>query len=106
MQARPFPRFDRFHLAVLATVALLSGSVGAGIGVWIEDSGGATGITTLRQDLSSTARSERSLGAEAARHEAQASAYGHVRGDVARGRRADAARWEAAADFYRSLDKR
>ena len=106
MQVQPFPRFDRFHLAVLAAVALLSGSVGAGIGVWVEDSGDSTGIASSRQDVSSTARSERSLEADAARYEGQASHYGHVTADVARGRRADAARLEAAAAFYRSLDRR
>jgi hypothetical protein len=109
MQAKPVARFDRFHIASLVAVAVLSGSLGAGIGVWAETSGGSQtpGITTSRQDTSPGGRSQRALDAETARFEGQARFYARLEGlDVSRGRRAETARLEAAADFYRSLSKR
>ena len=108
MQAQTAARFDRSHIATLVAVAVLSGSLGAGIGVWAEGTGGSrtTESTTSRDGLSSVDRSQRALDAETARYAGQASLYEQQeRFDLRRGHRADAARWQAAADFYRSQGK-
>jgi hypothetical protein len=108
MQAQPLARIDRSHIASLVAVAVLFGSLGAGIAV-LADSGGSqtSGITTASQDTSPGGRSQRALDAETARFEGQARFYARLEGlDVSRGRRAETARLEAAADFYRSLGKR
>ena len=108
MQAQPVARFDRSHIASLVAVAVLSGFLGAGIGVWADSGGSQTsGITTSRRDIAPEGRPQRALDAETARFEGQARFYARLEGlDVRRGRRAETARLEAAADFYRSLDKR
>jgi hypothetical protein len=108
VQAQRVARIDRFHVTSLVAVAVLSGLLGAGVGVWVDDSGGlqTSAVTNSRHDVSSAVRSERSLEADAARYEGQARYYGQERINLDRGRRADAARWEAAADFYRALNKR
>jgi hypothetical protein len=104
MQAQTAPRFDRSQIAAFVAVAILSGSLGVGIGVLAEDSGGSqTFGSTTREDISSGGRSESALDAESARYAGQARLYDQREGfDLRRGRRAYSARLEAAADFYRS----
>ena len=109
MHVQTAARFDRSHIAALIAVAILSGSLGAGIGVWADDSGSSQtfGSTTSREDISSGGRSQRALDADSARYTGQARLYEQQEGfDLERGRRAYSARLEAAADFYRSLGKR
>ena len=109
MQAQTAARFDRSHIAALVAVAILSGSLGVGIGVLAEDSGGSQtfGSTTQREDISSGGGSQRALVAESARYAGQARLYEQQEGfDLRRGHRAYSTRLEAAADLYRSLGKR